>query len=102
LWVQLDARTVRGESGGVEYETFVHDIHTRKRAEEELRLSEERFRRSFSVSPVAMSLTEARTGYIVDVNERYAGLLGFAREELIGQSSIALGLWAEPSESERL
>jgi PAS domain S-box-containing protein len=102
LWVRLDARVVRGESGGIEYETFVHDIHQRKRAEEALRRSEERFHRSFSVSPVAMSLTEAKSGLILDINERFAGLLGYEREELIGQRSVAMGLWVDMSERDRV
>ena len=102
LWVRLDARVVHGESGGVEYETFVHDIHERKRAEDSLRRSEERFHRSFSVSPIAMSLTEIDSGLILDINERFAALLGYEREELIGQRSVAMGLWVEPGDRERV
>src|SRR6266498_5915687 len=51
LWVRLDTRVVRGESGGIEYEAFVHNVDQRKKAEEALRRSEERFHRAFSVSP---------------------------------------------------
>ena len=77
------------------------NVTERKRAEEALRQSEERFRRSFSSSPVAMTLSEAKTGLMIDVNERLAGMLGYAREELIGRSSLELGLWVDPAERAR-
>src|SRR6266545_2795641 len=102
LWVRLDTRVVRGESGGVEYEDFVHDIDQRKKAEEALRRSEGRFRRSFSVSPVAMSLSEAKSGRILDVNERFARVLGYDRGELIGKNAVELGLWVDPEDRRRV
>ncbi len=101
LWVRLDSRIVRGESGE-EYEGFVHDIDQRKKAEEALRRSEERFHRAFSVSPAAMSLSEPKSGRILDINERFARLLGYDREELIGRTSIEMGLWIDPTDRERM
>jgi two-component system cell cycle sensor histidine kinase/response regulator CckA len=77
--------------------TFL-DVTEHKRAEEALRQSEERFRRSFSLSPVAMSLAEPKTGIILDANERLAQMLGYNREELIGRSVAQLDLWVDPSE----
>src|SRR6266542_3948233 len=102
LWVRLDTRVVRGESGGIEYEAFVHNVDQRKKAEEALRRSEERFHRSFSVSPVAMSLSEAKSGRILDVNERFARVLGYEREELIGRNAVEMDLWVDPEDRRRV
>ena len=102
IWVRLNARVVRAETGNIEYETFVHDIDQRKKAEAALRRSEERFRRAFSVSPVAISLTEAKSGRIVDINEHFSRLLGYERDEMIGRTSLEMGLWVDPSDRERI
>jgi PAS domain S-box-containing protein len=103
IWVEIDARAVRTGSGAFGHlEGFVHDIDQRIRMVEELRESEERFRRSFSVSPVAMTLTEWRTGRIIDANESLVRMLGYGREELIGRTSIELGLWIDVAERDRM
>ncbi len=102
IWVHFDSRVVRGESGGIEYEVFIHDIHQRKQAEEALRKSEERFHRAFSVSPVAISLTETKSGHILDINDRFARLLGYERDELIGRTSFEMGIWEDSTDRERL
>ncbi len=102
VWVRQVSRSVLGRSGEVEFfEDFVHDIQKQKAAETALRQSEERFRRSFTVSPVGMSLSEASTGRFIDVNERFAETFGYRREELIGRTSLEVGLWADPEQRER-
>jgi PAS domain S-box-containing protein len=103
VWVQIEARAVRAASGAFEQlEGFVHDIDQRRRTVEELRESEERFRRSFSASPVAMTLSEWQTGRIIDANEVFVRMLGYDREGLIGRTSIELGLWPDVTERERM
>jgi len=103
VWVRLEGRVIRGGSGSVEFfEDFVHDIQQQKRAEEALRQSEERFRRSFAASPVGMSLSESKSGLLIDVNESFARMLGYEREELIGRSTVGLGLWIDLAERQRL
>ena len=61
------------------------DITDRKRAEEALRESEERFRRIFEEGPFGMIL--ANPDYtIVMANKAFCGLLGYSEQELAGQS----------------
>jgi PAS domain S-box-containing protein len=72
------------------------DITERKRAEEELRLSNERFFKSFHSSPILMSISEADTGRFVDVNEAMAQTYGMPREDIIGKISTELGVWTDP------
>jgi diguanylate cyclase (GGDEF)-like protein/PAS domain S-box-containing protein len=64
---------------------FVRDITDRKKSEEKLRLSEERFRRIFDEGPVGMML--ANPDYIIiAVNKVFCELLGYTEQELAGQS----------------
>jgi PAS domain S-box-containing protein len=78
------------------------DITDRKRAEEALRASEERFGKAFRSSPHPIIVTELETGRCIEVNDASLQLFGFHREEVIGQSTIALGLWQTPADRERL
>jgi two-component system cell cycle sensor histidine kinase/response regulator CckA len=103
VWVRQETRAIRGESGEVEFfEDFVLDVDERRSAELKLRQSEERFRRAFTVSPVATSLSESGSGRLIDVNGRFLRLLGYTREEVIGRTSLELDIWADPSERQRI
>ncbi|HBB16838.1 MAG TPA: hypothetical protein DCZ97_07500 [Syntrophus sp. (in: bacteria)] len=62
-------------------------IIKRKRAEEALRESEERFRRIFDEGPVGMGL-ESLDYKIVAVNKAFCELLGYAEQELVGKNLI--------------
>jgi two-component system, cell cycle sensor histidine kinase and response regulator CckA len=81
---------------------FVLDIDARKHAEDELRKSEERFARVFQSSVVAFGIAEMSSGRLIDVNNREAEFFGYARDEMIGRTSLELGLWADPAERARL
>lgn len=64
--------------------------------EEALRQSEARFAKAFQSNPAAMCVTTIREGRFIEVNDRYCQVLGYAREELVGQTSVAMALWADP------
>jgi two-component system cell cycle sensor histidine kinase/response regulator CckA len=81
---------------------FVLDIDARKRAEDELRKSEERFEKVFQTSLVAIGIAETASGRFVDVNDRCADLFGYTRAEMVGRTVFELGLWVDPADRERL
>ncbi|HEU4387628.1 MAG TPA: PAS domain S-box protein [Blastocatellia bacterium] len=74
------------------------DITRRKRAEEELRESEKRFSIAFNESPLPMSILTLKGGRYIDVNDAFVNVVGCPREEIIGRTSIELGVWANPEE----
>ncbi|HEX8075321.1 MAG TPA: PAS domain S-box protein [Thermoleophilaceae bacterium] len=39
-----------------------------------------------------------RDAQVLDANDAQAGMLGFARDELVGRSAIELGIWRDPAE----
>jgi diguanylate cyclase (GGDEF)-like protein/PAS domain S-box-containing protein len=77
-----------------------HDIGKRKQVEEALRLSEEKFFKSFHSSPDAILLTRLSDGKLVEVNEGFSQLSGYSREQALGDSAINLGLWSNPKDRE--
>ena len=102
LWVQGDGRAVRNPAGNVlRYEVFVQDVDQRKRAEEALRKSEQRFARAFSESPIPTSISEIETGRILDLNDQFLRILGYSREEVIGKTSLELAIWADHEDRDR-
>ena len=68
------------------------DITARKRAED-------KFAKIFQASPVAISISRLRDGHYLDANDAFVEHFGWAREEMIGHTSVELGLW--PSQSDR-
>src|SRR6185295_7323644 len=64
----------------VELQSTGRDITERKRAEDALRESEEKFAKAFRSSPDAITISDLATGMYIDVNEGHRRLFGFARE----------------------
>ena len=62
----------------------IQDITDRKRTEDALKESEERYRSLFSSSPDAIFLADSKTGIILDVNDAAIRLTGISRNKLIG------------------
>ena len=72
--------------------TFM-DMEPRKKAEDALRQSEERFAKSFRLSPVPTFISNAQTGHILDANEAFILATGYSPTEVIGRSATELQLW---------
>lgn len=65
--------------------------------------TEESFRTVlFHHSPVASMISRISTGEIEEANEAFCRLIGYRRDELVGQTTTALGLFANPQDRERL
>lgn len=78
------------------------DITDRKRAEDEMRSSEERFSEIFHSSPVAIALTRLEDNVIVDVNRSWEMLAGYSHDEVVGRTSRDFNLWVDFGERDEL
>jgi PAS domain S-box-containing protein len=74
------------------------NITARKRAEEALKKSEEKFSKAFRQSPMSLTITSAKDHRYIDVNETYERITGWRREEIIGRTPLDIGLYVDPSE----
>ena len=81
---------------------FFWDITQRKRAEEALRESEEKFAKAFNLSPDSITLSKIETGEFLEVNSGFERVFGYSRDEAIGKSSLDLGLYANPADRNRM
>jgi len=63
------------------------------KAESATRAEQERFHIAFNASPLAASIARAEDGCFIDVNDNYRRYFGWQRAEMIGKTSVELGLW---------
>jgi PAS domain S-box-containing protein len=81
---------------------FCRDVTERTQARQALEDREQQFAKMFHASPVATTLTTLADGRFLDANTRFLELTGYRREELIGHTSQALGLWDRTDEHDRV
>ena len=74
------------------------EIARRRQTEAELQQSEQRFYTAFRSSPEGMSITTLKEGRYIEANDVFLGTLGYEREEVIGKTSVELGIWARPED----
>jgi len=70
-----------------------NDITERKRAEEMLRSSEEKFSKAFGLSPVAVFITTLKEGRFIEINRTGMDMVGYESDEIVGRTVKELGLW---------
>ncbi len=80
----------------------ITDITERKRAEAERLAALARFETLFRHAPEAMSISELDIGRFIQVNDAFCTMVGYRREELIGRTSLDLGMWTDPAGRQRL
>jgi len=73
----------------------LHIAEDLRRAEQALRRSEHIFSTAFRASPDAISIGLLPEGNIVELNESFTKLTGYAREEILGKTPQDLGLWED-------
>ncbi len=83
------------EGSVVEWQGVIHDITSRKLAQQALKDSEERFRSLFEHSIDAIFLGTPG-GTVIDVNQAWLNLFGYEREDLA--SLNAIDLYANPAD----
>lgn len=73
----------------------IRDITERKKAESDLKNSEDKFSKAFHSSPEMMSISRMSDGKYLDVNQSFVELIGYTHEEAIGRTAYDLDVWVE-------
>ncbi len=73
-------------------------INTSRHSLDAVRQSEEKFRKIFQVSPVAIAIASLEEGRLLDANPAYWRLTGFDPNLALGKTSVDLGSWSSHAE----
>ena len=84
------------------YHCVWRDITDRKRAEEALAKSEERFRKAFYTSPDSVNINRLQDGMYVSINPGFTRITGYTEEDIIGKTSIERNIWANVEDRQKL
>jgi PAS domain S-box-containing protein len=102
-WVHAEGIQELDEAGNVvALVGFVQDITERKSAEAARLLSEQKYSAAFRTSPDAVNINRLSDGWYLDVNKAFLDLMGYSAEEVLGKTSLELGIWADPEDRARL
>jgi PAS domain S-box-containing protein len=71
-------------------------VEAQKNSEQALKKSEDKFSIAFRECPSALALTRLKDDQYLEVNETFARLTGYARDEIIGRTPDELNLWVDP------
>jgi PAS domain S-box-containing protein len=86
---------IEGADGVGRVACVLKDITDQKRAQDELRQSEERFSKAFHSSPAALSVGLLEDGKLIEVNDAFLRMTGHKRDEVIGRTTLELGFWSD-------
>jgi PAS domain S-box-containing protein len=95
--IHVEVSTAYMPESGI-FLAFIRDITERKQNEEALKESELKFRTLFATIQDAIFLT-TNDGKIIECNEQ---LSGYSRSELLGNTTVELGLWANMDERQQV
>jgi len=76
------------------------DTTERKKAEQALKESEEKFYKAFDSSPDSMVINRLADGRLINVNAAFEKIVGYSREEAVGRTPVELDIWVQPEERE--
>jgi PAS domain S-box-containing protein len=81
--------------------TFI-DLEPRKKVEEALRHTEERFSKAFRLAPVPMTVSTLENFRLMEVNDAFLATTGYTEKEVVAHDSADLAVWANPQEYRKL
>ncbi|MEO8046639.1 MAG: PAS domain S-box protein [Nitrospirota bacterium] len=105
VWIGQHVQVLQEDGTVVGFQAVARDITERKRVEqkqdrliEDLTQSQQHFQALFNWTPSAVGISTVAEGRFCIVNDGFSRLTGYQREEVIGRTTLELGLWADPLE----
>jgi PAS domain S-box-containing protein len=91
-WISNNMKPFKFGNNNPQLISAVVDITERKKIEEELQVSKAKFKKIFQSSPVGIVIHRLSDSRYVEVNEAFCKITGFTEEEVLGRTSMELGL----------
>ena len=93
--VRATSVRVEADDGPAVLSIYVDDTD-RRAAEEAVRRSEAMLSHLVATSPDVITLTDLATGRYAMINQTFERITGYAAAEVVGRTSIELGIWQDP------
>jgi PAS domain S-box-containing protein len=84
----------------VSWVSVIRDITERRRMEDELRESEEKFSKAFQSNPAPMAIS-GMDGRYIEINEAFSRMLGYQQEDVYGRTPTEVGFFVDPGKNRR-
>lgn len=81
---------------------LINDITERKITKDKLIASEEKFKKSFYLSPDSININRLVDGVYISINQGFTKITGYTEEDVIGKSSLDINIWVNPEDREKL
>jgi len=81
---------------------YFFDTTEQERLKEALKTSEEKFYKAFRASPDWVVISTFDDGVYLEVNQAFLQTTGYEMQEVIGKTSVDLGIWEDPRERDEL
>ncbi len=78
------------------------DVTEREAAEVEIRALRERYEKAFRNSPDSITITYMDTGEMIETNEGFEAITGFTSDEVVGRTTLEVGIWKNPDARQAL
>ncbi|WP_028696245.1 bifunctional diguanylate cyclase/phosphodiesterase [Pseudomonas cremoricolorata] len=101
-WLEINGSLTRHEDGRRQMIGVVREVTRQREREAALIYSEKRFATLFHLSPNIILLTRRHDGMIFEVNQHFADTLGWPVADVIGKSTMELGLWVVPEQRQQV
>ncbi|AIR91552.1 bifunctional diguanylate cyclase/phosphodiesterase [Pseudomonas cremoricolorata] len=101
-WLEINGSLTRHEDGRRQMIGVVREVTRQREREAALIYSEKRFATLFHLSPNIILLTRRHDGMIFEVNQHFADTLGWPVADVIGKSTLELGLWVIPEQRQQV
>jgi PAS domain S-box-containing protein len=100
-WVRIYGYAVEENNQIVGAQGICHDVTFYKEAEEQLRTTEEKFSKAFENNPDLIIIIREEDTILIDANSKLLDVLGYRREEILGQPTRDLNFFLNKEDEVR-
>jgi len=101
-WLEINGSLTRDSTGRPQMIGVIREITRQRERETALINSEKRFATLFHLSPNVILLTRRHDGMIFEVNQHFEHTLGWPALQVVGKTTLELGLWANPQQRQHV
>ena len=103
-WISSRGHAVQRDAGGrvLRLAGMMLDVTELRSLRDALHASETKYTLVYQTLPDPAGITRLSDGQYLDVNPTFEQLFGLPRGQVLGHTSLELGIWADPQERDRL